>query len=108
MNVLRPSTQVSGMTDTLQQQLHTIQHERKIQRQQRLRRSRLDRYRSEIEQLRTLGASYEDITVWLQQIKHININRSSVYRMLQRWQQRDAEQQQRRDQLHAHYDQLPD
>ena len=48
-------------------------------------RSRLDRYRADIEALAVAGASSYDIALWLRQFKRTKVNPSTVWRALNHW-----------------------
>ena len=69
----------------LQAQLREIRRTRKRARRRPYRVSRLDRHRAEIEKLRNMGASLEDIRLWLRRCKRIRITRRGILYRLRRW-----------------------
>jgi len=71
----------------LHEQLMDIRHARKPTRRRPYRASRLDRHRSEIEELRRMGASLEDIRLWLRRYRRIHITRRAILYRLRRWQE---------------------
>ena len=74
------------MTDPLlQAQLQAVRAARIEARRQRYRRSRLDRFRAEIETLANAGASHRDIQLWLRQFKRTKVDARTVGRALARW-----------------------
>lgn len=71
--------------EELTAQLAAVRAIRRTARYHRHGRSRLDRYRAEIEALAQAGASSYDIALWLRQFKRIKIHPTTVWRALQRW-----------------------
>jgi len=71
----------------LQTQLEDIRRTRKKARRRPYRVSRLDRHRAEIEKLRCMGASLEDIRLWLRRCKRIHITRRAILYRLRRWEE---------------------
>ena len=74
------------MTDTeLMNQLDQVHAERRLARRKRRIRSRLDRYRAELEALASAGASSYDLALWLRQFKRTKVHPTTVWRALARW-----------------------
>lgn len=71
--------------DELKTQLEAVRTVRRSARRQSHARSRLDRYRVDIEALAMAGASSYDIALWLRQFKRTKVNPSTVWRALTRW-----------------------
>jgi len=71
----------------LQTQLEDIQRTRKRTRRSPYRASRLDRHRAEIETLREMGASLEDIRRWLRRYRRVRITRRAILYRLRRWEE---------------------
>jgi len=71
----------------LQAQLQEIRRTRKRARRRPYRASRLDRHRAEIEALRKMGASLEDIRLWLRRYRRVRISRRAVLYRLRRWEE---------------------
>jgi len=71
----------------LQAQLQEIRRTRKWARRRPYRASRLDRHRAEIETLRKMGASLEDIRLWLRRYRRVHISRRAILYRLRRWQE---------------------
>jgi len=69
----------------LQSELQAIRHTRKRARRRPYRVSRLDRHRGEIEKLCRMGASLEDIRLWLRHYKRTHITRTAIHYRLRRW-----------------------
>ena len=69
----------------LTDQLEQVRTGRRIARRRSLTRSRLDRYRAEIEALANAGASSYDIALWLRQFKRTKVHPTTVWRALQHW-----------------------
>ncbi len=69
----------------LSQQLNEIREQRQLVRKRRYSRSRLDRYRAEIEALAEQGASWQEIALWLRQYKRTKVDRTTVGRRLKVW-----------------------
>ena len=72
-------------TDKLRHQLEAVRVQRATARRRRFTRSRLDRYRAELEALAGEGASVRDLTAWLRQYKRVKVHPSTVARRLARW-----------------------
>ena len=74
------------MTDPdLTLQLEQVRAERRLARRHRRIRSRLDRYRAELEALASAGASSYDLALWLRQYKRTKVHPTTVWRALTRW-----------------------
>ena len=74
------------MTDPeLMNQLDQVHAERRLARRKRRIRSRLDRYRAELEALASAGASSYDLALWLRQFKRTKVHPTTVWRALTRW-----------------------
>jgi len=58
---------------------------KEISRRARYRRSRLDKYRSDIEVLNIAGASWRDIAIWLKQEHRLTVHPTTVGRAMARW-----------------------
>lgn len=71
--------------DDLLEELAAVKRLRVIARRKRLRRSRADRYRQEIEAMKDLGASDEDISIWLRKSKRVVIDRSNIWKARKKW-----------------------
>jgi hypothetical protein len=71
--------------EALKTQLAMVRDLRRIARRQFRVRSRLDRYRADIEALAAAGASSYDIALWLRKIKRIRVHPTTVWRALKRW-----------------------
>ena len=69
----------------LQSELQAIRRTKKRARRRPYRASRLDRHRAEIEKLRHMGASLEDIRLWLRRYKRTHITRTAIHYRLRRW-----------------------
>lgn len=73
--------------EKLTAQLATVRVTRQIARRRCHVRSRLDRYRAEIEALVHAGASSYDLALWLRQFKRTKVHPTTVWRALKRWRQ---------------------
>lgn len=71
--------------EELMRQLAAVRSARWITRRERRARSRLDRYRAEIEALAGAGASSYDIALWLRKFKRAKVHPTTVWRALKRW-----------------------
>jgi hypothetical protein len=71
--------------DVLLQELSRIQERRRRERPKHFRPSRLDPYRKQIERLAAIGASREDIRIWLRQGPKIEITGRAISLALLRW-----------------------
>ena len=69
----------------LMQQLDAVRKVRAEARKRRFHRSRLDRYRAELEQLAAAGASWRDLAQWLRTYKRVKVHPTTVGRALARW-----------------------
>ena len=69
----------------LSNQLNAIREQRQLVRRRRYSRSRLDRYRAEIEALAEQGASWQEIALWLRTYKRTKVDRTTVGRRLKVW-----------------------
>ncbi len=78
-------TQHKYGTGDLSQQLNEIREQRQLTRRRRYARSRLDRYRAEIEALAEQGASWQEIALWLRKYKRTKVDRTTVGRRLKVW-----------------------
>ncbi len=76
---------MQSITDELRQQLKTVREERATSRRQRFTRSRLDRYRAELELLAEEGASLRDMAAWLRRFKRVKVHPTTVSRRLAFW-----------------------
>jgi hypothetical protein len=76
--------------DELKGQLEQVRSIRRTARRETLVRSRLDRYRAEIEALAAAGASSYDIALWLRKFKRIRVHPTTVWRALKRWRPPEA------------------
>ncbi len=75
------------MNCRLQAELNAVRRLRRIARRRRRSRSRLDRYRAELESLAAAGASSNDLAVWLRRFKRVHVHPTTVWRALRRWRQ---------------------
>jgi len=73
------------MSDQLAAELDVVRGLRQVARRRRGPRSRLDRYRAEIESLANAGASSYDIALWLRKFKRTRVHPTTVWRALRRW-----------------------
>lgn len=74
------------MTDEeLTTQLAAVRTIRQTARQRHHPRSRLDRYRAELEALAEAGASSYDLALWLRQFRRVKVHPTTVWRALKRW-----------------------
>ena len=73
-------------TNELNQQLQEVRRLREVARRKRFGKSRLNRYRAQIELLRNRGASLRDIAIWLRRFKRVKVHPSTVGRAIARWQ----------------------
>jgi hypothetical protein len=60
---------------------------RKRARRKPYRASRLDRHRAEIEELHRMGASLEEIRLWLRRYKRTHITRRAIHYRIKRWEE---------------------
>jgi hypothetical protein len=68
-----------------QAELAKVQQRRQMAQRKAYRRSKADRWRAELVELRRAGASYEDLRAWLRS-KRLHIAKSSLMRCLkERW-----------------------
>lgn len=73
------------VSDRLANELEVVRSLRQVARRRRGQRSRLDRYRAEIERLARAGASSYDIALWLRKFKRTRVHPTTVWRALRRW-----------------------
>jgi hypothetical protein len=73
------------MSKRLAGELEAVRGLRQVARRRRSQRSRLDRYRAEIESLARAGASSYDIPLWLRKFKRVRVHPTTVWRALRRW-----------------------
>jgi hypothetical protein len=71
--------------EELKTQLAAVRTIRRSARRHSHARSRLDRYRADIEALAADSASSYDIALWLRQYKRTKVHPSTVWRALTRW-----------------------
>ena len=71
--------------EKLRHQLEAVRAQRATARRRRFTRSRLDRYRAELESLVREGASVRDLTAWLRAYKRVKVHPTTVARRLARW-----------------------
>ena len=76
---------MQSVNEPLVSELEAIRCLRKAARRRRSQRSRLDRYRAEIERLAGVGASSYDIALWLRKYKRTRVHPTTVWRALRRW-----------------------
>ena len=67
-----------------QAEVERIRARRTETRRKLFRKSRLDRYRTELVAMKRAGASYADLAVWLRVTHRCKINRSSIARYLKK------------------------
>ena len=72
----------------LEDQLAAVRRLRSVARRKPYKRSRLDRYRAEIEALAAGGASGYEIALWLRRFKRTKVHPSTVWRAIRRWRHR--------------------
>lgn len=73
------------MDPRLKDELAVVHRLRRIARRRVFTRSRLDRYRADIQALAAAGASSYDIALWLRTFKRIRVHPTTVWRALKRW-----------------------
>ena len=73
------------MSEQLAGELEVVRGLRQVARRHRSQRSRLDRYRAEIESPASAGASSYDIALWLRKFKRTRVHPTTVWRALRRW-----------------------
>lgn len=69
------------MTDHIKTELALIRQQRQMARRRRYYRSRLDRYRAELVELRLAGASLAEIGLWLRR-RRCRVATSTISRYL--------------------------
>ena len=74
----------SSETFDPQEELKRIRALRADARRKRFRKSKLDKYRTELVAMRRIGASCADLAEWLRITHRCKINRSSIARYLQK------------------------
>jgi hypothetical protein len=67
-------------------QLYEVKYKRGVYRRKRYKRSRLDRFRAEIEIIHKAGGSWRDIAIWLRQYRNMKVHPTTVGRALASWQ----------------------
>jgi hypothetical protein len=65
-----------------EKELQEIKDHRKMQRRKLFRRSKLEKFRTELVALRKLGASAQDLVSWLRMKHRLKIHRSTIDRFL--------------------------
>ena len=73
------------VSERLAGELEVVRGLRQVARRRRSQRSRLDRYRAEIESLASAGASSYDIALWLRKFKRTRVHPTTVWRAPRRW-----------------------
>lgn len=71
--------------DSLRDDLERIRTARRAARRRYYRPSKLEPHRKTLEDLRGLGASLEDLRIWLQRKAGLEISKSAVSRAFKRW-----------------------
>lgn len=66
-------------------QLAEIRRTRHVSRRRQFRQSKLDVHRSEILKLIELGASFEDVRLWLRRHKRMRITREAIFYRVKIW-----------------------
>ena len=69
----------------LHTQIAIILHDQKRTRTKKFNSSKLDKYASELFELRENGASLEDIRIWLFQKKHLKVSKSTIHNRFSYW-----------------------
>ena len=69
----------------LTRQLDTVRALRREARKRRYRRSRLDRFRADLEQLAAAGASWRELVHWLRIYRRVSVHPTTVGRRLAEW-----------------------
>lgn len=69
----------------LENQLNEVKRIRELSKRKKNKRSRLDKFRTELVELRLLGASWKDLQVWLQTFKRIKMSISGIRSALTKW-----------------------
>ena len=72
-------------------QFINIREIRKKARRRRYRRSRLDRYRREIEVINNNGGSWRDIAIWLRKERKFKVHPTTVGRALEKWSNKEQD-----------------
>lgn len=76
---------MADAVDCLRNDLTRIRTARLAARPRYYRPSKLDPHRHALEELRQLGASLEEMRIWLRQQANIEISKSAVSRAFKRW-----------------------
>jgi len=73
--------------EDIAEQLKQIKKEKKVRadKKRARSRSRLEKYKGEILELKDQGASLEDMRLWLRKYKSVSVNRSTIHRKLRLW-----------------------
>lgn len=77
--------------DKILDQFYDVKYKRGVYRRRRYKRSRLDRFRAEIEVIHSAGGSWRDITIWLRLHRKIKVHPTTVGRAIARWQGHEEE-----------------
>lgn len=72
-------------------QLAAIQAKRRATRKVRLRRSKVDQYRAELEDMKEYGASLTDLAQWLSLHKRMKVDPSTIGKRFKKWNKQDAQ-----------------
>ncbi len=72
---------VNGQFDPFKE-LAVVKEHRSLQRRRQYRKSKLERYRSELVSLYRAGATGQDLATWLRLKHRLKIHRSSISRFL--------------------------
>lgn len=80
---------MSKYMENVSVQLQEVQRIRQASKRRRKVKSRLDRYRVELEFMASQGASAADMALWLKRYKRLNMSRSAIASRLQLWKQQD-------------------
>lgn len=73
------------------QQLAAIQAQRRITRKARFQRSKIDRFRVELEDMKAQGASLAELALWLATYKRIKAHSSTIGKRLKKWREQDGQ-----------------
>lgn len=75
------------------QQLAAIQARRQVARRAKFQRSKVDRFRVELEDMKKQGASLRDMAEWLASYKRIKAHPSTIGKRLKKWRKQDGQHQ---------------
>jgi hypothetical protein len=70
---------------SLSEQINDIQIQRKTNAKRKFRKSRLDKHRADLIELKNIGGSWQDLTDWLLKYKRVKITKSAVRHAFKRW-----------------------